>query len=40
MVDVHDAGDHYLVVAHVGAVEMGAGRPLLFYRGGFGSFES
>jgi flavin reductase (DIM6/NTAB) family NADH-FMN oxidoreductase RutF len=40
MVDVHDAGDHYLVVAHIGAVEMGSGRPLLFYRGGFGSFES
>jgi flavin reductase (DIM6/NTAB) family NADH-FMN oxidoreductase RutF len=38
--DIHDAGDHQLVVARVGAVERGSGRPLLFYRGGFGSFES
>jgi flavin reductase (DIM6/NTAB) family NADH-FMN oxidoreductase RutF len=37
---VHDAGDHHLVVGRVSAVEMGSGRPLLFYRGGFGSFES
>jgi len=36
---VHDAGDHELVTGHV--VDMGSqdGRPLLFYRGGFGSFE-
>jgi 3-hydroxy-9,10-secoandrosta-1,3,5(10)-triene-9,17-dione monooxygenase reductase component len=38
--DDHDAGDHHLVVARVVAVEMGSGRPLLFYRGGFGTFES
>jgi flavin reductase (DIM6/NTAB) family NADH-FMN oxidoreductase RutF len=38
--DSHEAGDHYLIVARVGEVEMGSGRPLLFYRGGFGSFES
>jgi flavin reductase (DIM6/NTAB) family NADH-FMN oxidoreductase RutF len=38
--DVHDAGDHHLVVGQVDTVEMGAGQPLLFYRGGFGSFES
>jgi flavin reductase (DIM6/NTAB) family NADH-FMN oxidoreductase RutF len=37
---VHDAGDHYLVVALVVGLETGAGRPLLFYRGGFGGFES
>lgn len=36
---IHDAGDHELVTGHV--VDMGSqdGRPLLFYRGGFGSFE-
>lgn len=36
----HDAGDHILVIGHV--VELGVGRegkPLLFYRGGFGRFE-
>lgn len=36
----HDAGDHVLVIGHV--VELGVGRegrPLLFYRGGFGRFE-
>jgi flavin reductase (DIM6/NTAB) family NADH-FMN oxidoreductase RutF len=38
--DTHDAGDHHLIVGRVSAVEMGSGRPLLFYRGGFGSFES
>jgi 3-hydroxy-9,10-secoandrosta-1,3,5(10)-triene-9,17-dione monooxygenase reductase component len=37
---VHDAGDHYLVVAGVVGLESGPGRPLLFYRGGFGGFES
>jgi flavin reductase (DIM6/NTAB) family NADH-FMN oxidoreductase RutF len=36
--DVYDAGDHYLVVAEVEALEMGSGKPLLFYRGGFGGF--
>ena len=38
--DVGDAGDHYLVVARVEALERGTGHPLLFYRGGFGGFES
>lgn len=37
---VHEAGDHYLVVARVVGLETGSGRPLLFYRGGFGGFES
>ena len=36
--DVHDAGDHHLVVAHVVEMETGKGQPLLFYRGGFGNF--
>ena len=38
--DVHDAGDHYLVVGRVQDLETGAGQPLLFYRGGFGGFVS
>jgi len=36
----HDAGDHLLVVGKV--VELGyaaEGKPLLFYRGGYGRFE-
>jgi flavin reductase (DIM6/NTAB) family NADH-FMN oxidoreductase RutF len=32
---VHDAGDHHLVIGRVVGLEAGAGRPLLFYRGGF-----
>jgi 3-hydroxy-9,10-secoandrosta-1,3,5(10)-triene-9,17-dione monooxygenase reductase component len=36
----HEAGDHYLVVARVVGLESGPGRPLLFYRGGFGGFEA
>ncbi len=35
-----EAGDHYLVVAQVEDLETGSGQPLLFYRGGFGSFEA
>ena len=36
----HDAGDHFIVVGKV--VELGyqhEGKPLLFYRGGYGRFE-
>ena len=39
-VDKHDAGDHVIVVGRV--VELGyasEGRPLVFYRGGYGRFE-
>jgi 3-hydroxy-9,10-secoandrosta-1,3,5(10)-triene-9,17-dione monooxygenase reductase component len=39
-VDEHDAGDHVIVVGRVlvlGHAE--AGRPLLFYRGGYGRFD-
>ena len=37
---VHDAGDHLIVVGQVVDLDTGAeGRPLLFYRGGFGRFE-
>ena len=38
--DVTEAGDHFLVVARVEALETGPGQPLLFYRGGFGGFEA
>lgn len=36
----HDGGDHVLVVGRVVDLGVGTGRPLLFYRGGFGRFES
>jgi flavin reductase (DIM6/NTAB) family NADH-FMN oxidoreductase RutF len=37
---VHDAGDHYLVLGRVQEMGYANGRPLLFYRGGFGGFTS
>jgi len=40
-VEEHDAGDHVIVVGSV--VELGyqsEGKPLVFYRGGYGRFES
>ncbi len=41
--EIHDAGDHLIVVGAV--IEMGhtsahPARPLLFYRGGYGTFEA
>lgn len=35
----HDAGDHELVVGRVLDLGVNPGKPLVFYRGGFGSFE-
>ena len=35
----HDAGDHELVIGLVQDMGVRPGRPLLFYRGGFGRFE-
>ena len=38
----HDGGDHLIAVARVVDLDVGAGgggRPLLFYRGGYGRFE-
>jgi len=35
----HDAGDHELVVGRVLEMGVGRGRPLVYYRGGFGRFE-
>jgi 3-hydroxy-9,10-secoandrosta-1,3,5(10)-triene-9,17-dione monooxygenase reductase component len=37
--EIFDAGDHELVTGKVVALGVGEGRPLLFYRGGFGSFS-
>jgi 3-hydroxy-9,10-secoandrosta-1,3,5(10)-triene-9,17-dione monooxygenase reductase component len=40
-IDEHDAGDHVIVVGRV--IELGyraEGKPLIFYRGGYGRFES
>ena len=37
---VHDAGDHFLVLGRVQEMGYSNGRPLLFYRGGFGGFTS
>jgi flavin reductase (DIM6/NTAB) family NADH-FMN oxidoreductase RutF len=37
----HDAGDHILVIGRVVDLGVGTeGKPLLFYRGGFGRFEA
>lgn len=38
-VESHDAGDHELVVGLVQDMGVGQGRPLVYYRGGFGHFE-
>ncbi|MGH8920214.1 MAG: flavin reductase family protein [Actinomycetes bacterium] len=37
---VHQAGDHWLVVGAVEDLGIGHGEPLLFYRGGFGTFTA
>lgn len=39
LASVHDAGDHELVTGRVLHMGVGPGRPLLFYRGGFGRFD-
>jgi len=38
-VRAHDAGDHELVVGRVRDLGVVAGRPLVYFRGGFGRFE-
>lgn len=36
----HDGGDHFIVVGRARSLEViGDGRPLIFYRGGYGHFE-
>jgi 3-hydroxy-9,10-secoandrosta-1,3,5(10)-triene-9,17-dione monooxygenase reductase component len=39
MEQLHDAGDHVIVVGRVLDLQAREGRPLLFYRGGYGRFE-
>jgi 3-hydroxy-9,10-secoandrosta-1,3,5(10)-triene-9,17-dione monooxygenase reductase component len=36
---VHDAGDHYIVVADVTACGERPGRPLVFWRGSYGGYQ-
>jgi 3-hydroxy-9,10-secoandrosta-1,3,5(10)-triene-9,17-dione monooxygenase reductase component len=36
--EIHEHGDHFLVVARVVELESNPGQPLLFYRAGFGGF--
>ncbi|HVA02172.1 MAG TPA: flavin reductase family protein [Acidimicrobiales bacterium] len=36
----HEAGDHELVIGRVRKMGVSRGRPLVYYRGGFGRFES
>jgi len=36
---IHDAGDHELVIGRVLGLGVGEGRPLIFYRSGFGTFS-
>jgi flavin reductase (DIM6/NTAB) family NADH-FMN oxidoreductase RutF len=38
-VRAHDAGDHELVIGRVRDLGVVAGRPLVYFRGGFGRFE-
>ena len=40
VVAVHDAGDHVLCVGEIEAAQVNEGAPLLFFRGGYGRFES
>jgi flavin reductase (DIM6/NTAB) family NADH-FMN oxidoreductase RutF len=40
LVVTHDAGDHELVVGRVHDMGVTRGRPLVYYRGGFGRFEA
>ncbi|HVC69760.1 MAG TPA: flavin reductase family protein [Acidimicrobiales bacterium] len=39
LVTTHDAGDHELVIGSVQDMGVTRGRPLIYYRGGFGRFE-
>jgi flavin reductase (DIM6/NTAB) family NADH-FMN oxidoreductase RutF len=40
LVATHDAGDHEVVIGRVHDMGVTRGRPLVYYRGGFGRFES
>jgi len=36
---LHDGGDHTIIVGEVDASRVGAGTPLLYYRGGYAELE-
>ena len=38
--EIHDSGDHELVTGRVVSLGVGEGLPLIFYRGGFGTFSA
>ncbi len=38
--EVHDAGDHHVVIAKVLDLVLHPGEPLLFFRGGYGSYSA
>jgi len=40
IVALHDAGDHVLCVGEIEHVQINEGEPLVFFRGGYGRFES
>jgi flavin reductase (DIM6/NTAB) family NADH-FMN oxidoreductase RutF len=40
VVAIHDAGDHVLCVGEIESVRVNEGEPLVFFRGGYGAFES
>ena len=40
VVAVHEAGDHVLCVGEIEVAQINEGAPLLFFRGGYGRFES
>ena len=40
VVAIHDAGDHVLCVGEIEQVHINEGEPLIFFRGGYGRFES
>jgi flavin reductase (DIM6/NTAB) family NADH-FMN oxidoreductase RutF len=37
---IHDSGDHEIVTGRVVSLGVGEGLPLIFYRGGFGTFSA
>ena len=39
LVAVHDAGDHLLCVGEIESATVNEGKPLLFFKGGYGRFE-
>lgn len=37
--NVHDSGDHEIVIGQVTSIAENSGEPLVFFRGGFGSYQ-